>query len=253
MNKKEINEKYRKEFINRGLIPLEDIYSHTQKVKCVDKEGYQYLLSLKNNIRDKRTKEFSKWDKNSNPFKAYNMRLYATKVQENVKILSPDKVLVNATREKIKFICPFCGKQYLKKWCHWINQPQNMHVCADCSKFPISAGSSSCVILVEQWLINHQLEYKREHTFSDCKNKNPLRFDFKIKKNPKEFVLLEVDGFQHFYMGGWTTKEKYIYTKHNDAIKNEYCAKHGIKLIRIPFWLFRHKKWKDILEENLLN
>lgn len=57
-----------------------------------------YKLSYRGSISDKRTKEFDKWDK-TNPYKAHNMRLYASRLQENVEILSSDEVLINATKQ----------------------------------------------------------------------------------------------------------------------------------------------------------
>ena len=110
---------YTEKFRERGLEPLALITNHKQKVPCIDKEGYKYYLNYHDHIADLRTKEFDKWSK-KNPFKADNMRLYATTVQNNVCILFSDEELVNSSVNKIEFICPRCGKSYKKKWCHWI-------------------------------------------------------------------------------------------------------------------------------------
>lgn len=124
---------YIQKFIERGVYPLVDsIKDAYQKVPCIDKDGYKYFLSYHSNVSDKRTIFFNKWDKRS-PFKAYNMRLYASRVQENVQIVSTDDELFHATNNKIKFICPNCGEVYEKKWCHWIAQPDNQHFCRKCS------------------------------------------------------------------------------------------------------------------------
>ena len=61
------------------------------------------------------------------------MRLYASRVQENCIILSTDEELRNANDIKVKFICPRCGEEYEKKWCHCIAQPDNEHFCRRCS------------------------------------------------------------------------------------------------------------------------
>ena len=123
---------YAEKFRERGLEPLALIINHKQKVPCIDKEGYKYYLNYHDHIADLRTKEFDKWSK-KNPFKANNMRLYATTVQDNVCILSSDEELVNSSVNKIEFICPRCGKSYKKKWCHWIGQPDQKHFCSECS------------------------------------------------------------------------------------------------------------------------
>ena len=72
---------FNEKFIEIGLIPLEPIQTAKHKVACVDANGYMYKLSYRGSISDKRTKEFDKWDK-TNPYKAHNMRLYASRVQE---------------------------------------------------------------------------------------------------------------------------------------------------------------------------
>lgn len=61
------------------------------------------------------------------------MRLYASRVQENVQIISTDEELIESTGRKVKFVCPNCGEVYEKKWCHWIGQPDNKHFCRKCS------------------------------------------------------------------------------------------------------------------------
>lgn len=119
---------FKEKFIQRGLIPLEEIRDAKHKVTCMDAEGYKYLLCYRGSVSDKRTKQFDRWDK-TNPFKTYNMRLYASRVQDNVEILSTDDELMCASDVRIKFRCPQCGKIYDKKWCHWIAMPYNCHVC----------------------------------------------------------------------------------------------------------------------------
>lgn len=123
---------YQEKFLERGITPLEPVTNHKQKVSCIDKDGYKYLLCYHNHIADTRTKSFNKWSKR-NPYKAYNMRLLASRVQENVNILSTDEELRNATTQKVKFQCPICGQPYEKKWCHWLGQEDNRHFCPECS------------------------------------------------------------------------------------------------------------------------
>ena len=78
-----------------------------------------------------------------------------------------------------------------------------------------------------------QIGYKRGKSFSGCRNVYRLFFDFYI---PTLNTCIEYDGLQHFspieYFGGQPVFE---YTKKLDAIKTAYCAKAGIKLIRIPY------------------
>ena len=62
----------------------------------------------------------------------------------------------------------------------------------------------------------------------------PLRFDFAIFDNDKISHLIEYDGEFHF---------RKLYESHDferqklhDKLKNEYCVKNNIPLIRIPYW-----------------
>ena len=41
-------------------------------------------------------------------------------------------------------------------------------------------------------------------------------------------------------------------TKKDDKIKNEYCKKNNIKLIRIPYYDFKNNKYKKILYDNII-
>lgn len=136
-------------FREKGLEPLEEIIDAKHKVPCIDKEGYKYYLSYRGSVSDKRTKQFDKWDK-TNPFKAYNLILYASRVQDNVEIISDDSILEQSSTQKITFRCPVCGKEYEKKWCHWIMQPYNNHVCPECTNKSYTNGNSSYSFLTQE-------------------------------------------------------------------------------------------------------
>lgn len=242
---------FEERFIERGLTPLEEIKDAKHKVPCVDAEGYKYLLCYHSAVGDKRTKNFNRWDK-KNPFKPYNMRLYASRVQYNAEILSTDDELMEASNVRIKFKRPQCGKTYDKWWGHWKSMPYNRHVCPECNDNQISAGYSSCSILTEDWLREHDIPYIREYSFDDCKNKRCLRFDFCVNWNGRK-ILIEVDGHQHFYVGGWTDESKLHYNQKLDKIKEDYCTANGHILVRIPYWLYRHTTYKDILNQTFFS
>ena len=75
--------------------------------------------------------------------------------------------------------------------------------------------------------------YIKQYKFNDCKNKQPLPFDFYIKSKN---ICIEYDGEQHFivkkHWGGINSLE---YIKQNDNIKTKYCEDNNIKLIRIKY------------------
>jgi very-short-patch-repair endonuclease len=80
-------------------------------------------------------------------------------------------------------------------------------------------------------LEDRKIKYNREHYYKDCKNVNYLRFDFYL---PDYNILIEYDGRQHFEVVGiWGGIEELERRKFNDKIKNKYCIKNGIPLLRI--------------------
>lgn len=95
---------------------------------------------------------------------------------------------------------------------------------------------------ISTWLENNNIPYESEKTFSDCRDKICLPFDFYIQKYNK---IIEYDGIQHFkpieYFGG----EKAFKTQQkHDKIKDDFCKENGISLLRIPYY-----KYNNIEEE----
>lgn len=106
-----------------------------------------------------------------------------------------------------------------------------------------SKGEHKIALLLDEMNIT----YKKEYIFSDYKS---ARFDFALFKNDKLYCLIEYDGPQHFangVSGGWNSKERYDTITHpKDIEKNEYCKKHNIPLLRIPYYQY------DILDKQFL-
>ena len=86
---------------------------------------------------------------------------------------------------------------------------------------------------IEDWLKSHNIDYRIEEKFPECKDIKPLPFDFYL---PTKNRCIEYDGIQHFepvnYFGG---QKNFEYTQRHDRIKNEYCEKNNIPLLRIPY------------------
>lgn len=104
-----------------------------------------------------------------------------------------------------------------------------------CPKCKESRGEKS----VRQWLESHNIEYKYEYLFSDCKDKNPLPFDFYI---PGYNICIEYDGIQHFEPIDFAGRGKewaalwFETTQRHDKIKTDYCQNNNILLLRIPYF-----------------
>lgn len=108
----------------------------------------------------------------------------------------------------------------------------NGHRCPKCmrSKFEIETS---------QLLDNLGYNYESQYIFYDCRDINPLPFDFYLSDYN---ILIEVDGEGHYKpipRGSMTLEEAKqqldIIQKH-DNIKTQYCINHNIPLIRIPYW-----------------
>lgn len=96
-----------------------------------------------------------------------------------------------------------------------------------------SCKSSKGEIKIEKFLIENKIEFIRQYKFNDCKNINPLPFDFYL---PKINVCIEFNGKQHYepikHFGGHIG---FLKIQNNDNIKKEYCIKNNIKLIEIKY------------------
>lgn len=93
--------------------------------------------------------------------------------------------------------------------------------------------------IIYDYLKQNNIEFIKEATFKDCKDKQPLPFDFYI---PNKNICIEYDGIQHFQpvnFGGDATNDKiyqqFLITQKHDQIKNSYCLQNNISLIRISY------------------
>lgn len=82
--------------------------------------------------------------------------------------------------------------------------------------------------------------FEREKKFSSCKDKKELPFDFFVNNS----YLIEYDGIQHFDPNSLYGYED---THRHDLMKNDWCLKHHIPLIRIPYTHFDDLVLNDLL------
>lgn len=102
-----------------------------------------------------------------------------------------------------------------------------------CGCLKISHGE----LKIKTILNENQINYETEKTFNDCRFINTkllARYDFYL---PKEKILIEFDGRQHFipnaFLGG---EEEFKIRQEHDRYKNQYALEHGYILIRIPYF-----------------
>lgn len=94
---------------------------------------------------------------------------------------------------------------------------------------------------VEKLLLGLNVFYKKQYRFDDCRNINPLPFDFCVLNEEGRIIcLIELDGSQHFIQ--YKNRSELEYVKNNDRIKNKYCKNKNLKLLRIPYTEFNIKE-----------
>lgn len=122
-------------------------------------------------------------------------------------------------KTKVKIICPIHGE---------FNQMAGSHMCgAGCTFCKESKGEK----VVRNFLLKNNFRFTPQYSFPNCKNINPLLFDFYL---PEYNLCIEFNGRQHYEpincFGGI---EQYERQKINDKIKAEYCLNNNIQLLII--------------------
>lgn len=135
----------------------------------------------------------------------------------------------------LEYICKKHSKEGVQKITYG-NLSQN-HGCYYCGKE--SRGEKE----VKGLLVKNNIEFKSQFIFDDCRDKNPLPFDFAILSNNEVKGLIEYDGEFHYEPGRFSSDKsknikKFKRTKYHDSIKNQYCKNNKIPLLRIPYWEF---------------
>ena len=94
-------------------------------------------------------------------------------------------------------------------------------------------------IKIEEILSDAGLVFEEEYSFPDLVSSSgrPLRFDFAVFDDDENLLfLIEYQGIQHYEpkskFGGYSGLRKQQF---NDMKKKEYCQKHNIILLEIPY------------------
>ena len=122
--------------------------------------------------------------------------------------------------EKVDIIC--------RKHGIFSQTPHNHLSGQKCPKCKNSKGVRKICDILDGYNIEYEIEKKIDGCISN--KGRPLRFDIYLNKND---LYIEYDGHQHFFPV-WGD-ESFIEGKSRDNIKNEYCIKNNINLIRISY------------------
>jgi very-short-patch-repair endonuclease len=258
--------KVREEFKKRGYTIIDYTYKNNlTRMNCYDSEGYIVKVSYASFSHEVKTYMRFSVTCNEENF-IYNTNLYAKKNNMKCEVLEWRKSLMKCKRNHhidIKCRCE-CGEEY---WCNFNQWKMNLKGrCNKCTHLVSNLAKKT-----KEWLDNNNIEYIQEYRFQDCKDQKPLPFDFYL---PKNNICIEVDGEQHYYAYsfGYKKIEKdkpskrennaqkdFEIRKRHDLIKDEYCLKNNIKLIRLKYNLFRNSKneplyeYKKILQKEIYN
>lgn len=98
-----------------------------------------------------------------------------------------------------------------------------------CPKCNESKGEKEITNILEKY----NIEYSSQYKFDECKLQRHLPFDFYL---PDYNCCIEFDGEQHYkIIEYWGGIDGFISRVIRDTMKNEYCKKNNIKLIRIKY------------------
>lgn len=146
----------------------------------------------------------------------YEKELY----EVNPSIICINKYVDASTKIKVK--CLKCGTT-------WDTLPFNLLQGHGCPRCNISYGEKE----IQDWLINHNIDFIPQKRFEGCKDKKTLPFDFYV---PSKNTVIEFDGEQHSKVIDWFGGEEGLkYRVKHDEIKTQYCKNNNIELLRITY------------------
>lgn len=146
--------------------------------------------------------------------------------------------------KRVRWLCKCsCGNSELESVDGYYLRSGEKTQCSKC--VPKSKGEEQ----IKNILIKNNISFTQEKSFDDCrfpKTNRLARFDFYINNK----YLIEFDGRQHIQnTSKWNNEWNLEYVQEHDQIKNNYCKKHNIPLIRIPYSKINYIKLEDLLLE----
>jgi len=149
-------------------------------------------------------------------------KAHAIAKKARLRLLTEDYINMKVN---VLFECMKCDFQFET----WLDSVKSKGT--GCPKCKCSRG--------ERFLINyfekHNISFKREKTFDDCRNIRPLPFDAYFILDDIEMVV-EIDGIQHFQPVGMFGGDDALERNYEiDTIKSLYCYNNGYSLLRISY------------------
>lgn len=197
---------------------LKDYKSMHDSVNIICPAHGQFSLSLHSHINKKRGCRLCALERSKDTKKDF--------VNKSNKIhnffYNYDEVDYKNSKTKVIIKCPIHGDFNQRPMDH-INSKQGCPICSE------SRGEKE----IRRILRELDISFVSQKRFDDLKYRSFLYFDFYL---PSYNTCIEFDGEQHFssfdIFGG---QKSFEIVKERDRIKNEYCDKNDINLLRITY------------------
>lgn len=152
--------------------------------------------------------------------------------------ISPDEEY-HGVNEMVEFLCLQCGHTWITTGSSVIN------VHTGCSKCCLSKYEKK----VEVYLTESGISFEREKNVGNCRSVNGGLSFFDFVLTGERVRVIEVDGGQHFRnVLGWRFQDTVV----SDILKNEYCEREGIPLLRIRYDQIRESElYKEMIDDFL--
>lgn len=138
---------------------------------------------------------------------------------------SYDEVDYKNNKTNVMISCPIHGPFFQRPTNHLLGRG-----CMECNSY------SKCELKIKYILDEKNINYEYQKSFRDFKNIKtgfPYRFDFFL---PDSNIIIEYDGEHHYKpVEIWGGEEYLKMVQYSDNIKNEYCEKNSIRLLRISY------------------
>lgn len=244
-NKTHTTEYIKEYFKNSGYIMTDEKYiKNNQRINCVDINGYKIKTSYSNLSLYKNPYKFSIKFNSENYI--FNINNYFKINNINCKALYYKKDEFIGEYNTVKCICE-CGREFNSCWG---SIKDGKTRCPKCS-----SKMSNIEKKVSDWLDFNNINYEVQKTFDNLKSKRDLRFDFYLIDYN---CCIEVDGIQHekpvIFSYDMDELETFKRLKRHDKMKDDYCCKNGIELIRISQRQIesKEKEYIEILSNKLI-
>lgn len=231
-------------FVEAGYVPLQDCddCKRNELVEVEDSEGYRGFISCNKILAHKGMSRFDIRINKKNYL--FNIEHYAKLQSVNVQCLGFEETAHRS--QGLRFKCS-CGNEFITS----INSFQAGKMrCDECAQ-----SISRLEIKFKSFLQENNINFLFQYTLNQCRDVLPLPFDFYL---PDYKIIVEIDGEGHYYPCNFNqcsneqAQRSFEITTKHDKIKTTFCEENGLKLIRIPYYLFdKNETYKQFFLDSL--